>query len=119
MDYNVITAAKMPELIEQVNLAIQDGWLPMEGGFQIQNTPESSTRYLQAMVKVYPWSIKTMSQMIGAAAAGPAQPVIDAKETALPALTKKPGATAKPAAKKTATGKKKSPAKPAKKKNKR
>jgi predicted transcriptional regulator len=111
MDYNVITAAKMPELIEQVNLAIQDGWLPMEGGFQVQNTPESSTRYLQAMVKVYPWSIKTMSQMIGAAAAGPAQPVIDAKEAALPASAKKPGASKKPPAKKPAANKKKSPAK--------
>ncbi len=117
MDYNVITAAKMPDLISQVNEAIQDGWMPMEGGFQVQNTPESSTRYLQAMVKVYPWSIKSMAHMIGASAAGQPQPVIEAKGSAL-AAPKKSGATAKPAA--SSTGKKNSAPKTApKKKSKR
>lgn len=67
MDYNIISAAKMPDLVHQVNQAILEGWLPMEGGFQVQTFSESSTRYLQAMVKIYPWSIKSMQAVIGSA----------------------------------------------------
>jgi hypothetical protein len=60
MEYTVVSAAKMPKLIEEVNDMISQGWMPLEGGFQVQNFTDTSVRYLQAMVKVFPWSVKNM-----------------------------------------------------------
>lgn len=79
MDYNVITAAKMTQFIELVNDAIQDGWVPLEGGFQTQHVPGDAVRFMQAMVKVQPWSLKEMAGRIhGASAARPEPIVIEA-----------------------------------------
>ena len=69
MDYNVVTAARMTDSIEKVNEAIQDGWLPLGGGFQTQHVPSDSVRFMQAMVKVHPWSLKEIPGRIQGATA--------------------------------------------------
>lgn len=113
MDYNVITAAKMTEFVERVNDAIQDGWLPLEGGFQTQNVPGDAVRFMQAMVKVQPWSLKEIAGRIqGAVAAPRSEPmVIEAAPEKVPAKARTEGASkAKSLSKKTAgAGKKPNP----------
>jgi hypothetical protein len=95
MDYNVITAAKMTDFVEKVNEAIQDGWLPLEGGFQTQNVPGDAVRFMQAMVKVQPWSLKEIAGRIqGAVAAPRAEPImIEAAPRKAPTKSRAEGAS--------------------------
>jgi hypothetical protein len=53
-EYTVVTAAKLDELVEEVNKLIQEGW-QLQGGASVHMAAIGlalQTRYAQAMVKM-------------------------------------------------------------------
>lgn len=47
--YTVVTSASLPDLIEQVNEAIAEGWQPIGGVLVTQN--ERGEEFFQSMIK--------------------------------------------------------------------
>ncbi len=60
MECKVAYTAKIPQLVEEVNDLVAQDWMPLEGGFQVQNFTDASARYLQAMVMISPWSVQAV-----------------------------------------------------------